>query len=196
MKKIDIILSLVTGEGVAWLFFWFLKGSQFSSIAWLLPIIFPFLSLFCLWISYLLGKKYIVIFQLAKFVLIGAFFALLDILVLNILLKSFGITHGLDYSVFVGVSFVVATTLKYGADKYWAFEQKESGKAAMEFGSFFIITLISGGIQIAIATLIVNTIGPRFGISDYVWANIGKIGGIVVASAWNFLGYKFIVFKK
>jgi len=196
MKKIDIILALVAGEGVAWLFFWFLKGSQFSSFAWILPILFPFLSLFCLWIAYLIGKKHIVVFQLAKFVLIGALFAFLDILILNILLQWFGITKGAAYSVLVGISFVVATTLKYVADKYWAFEQKEGGKTAVEFGSFFIITLVSGGIQIGVATLIVNVVGPLFGISPYVWANVGKIGGIVVASAWNFLGYKFIVFKK
>jgi len=196
MKKIDIILSLFTGEGVAWLFFWFLKGSQFSSFAWILPVIFPFLSLFCLWVAYTIGKRYIVVFQLAKFVLIGALFALLDILVLNALLKWFNITAGVAYSIFVGISFVVATTLKYIADKYWAFEQKDTGKAAVEFGSFFLVTLVSGGIQIGAATLIVNVIGPQFGISPYVWANVGKIGGIFIASAWNFLGYKFIVFKK
>jgi putative flippase GtrA len=49
---------------------------------------------------------------------------------------------------------------------------------------------------VAIASFIVNVIGPQFGISSLIWANIGKIGGIIGAFIWNFLGYKFIVFKK
>jgi putative flippase GtrA len=121
---------------------------------------------------------------------------LIDLVILNVLLESFGITEGAVYTVLVGVSFIVATCLKYVADKYWAFEKKEGTGAGSEFGKFFIITLISGFIQTGIASLIVNQIGPQFGASSMVWANVGKIAGIAVASIWNFLGYKFVVFKK
>lgn len=198
MKKIDIILALVTGEAVAWLFVWLIKNSAINIpyLSWILPISFPLLSLFCLWVAYLIGKKYIFVFQLAKFILIGAIFALFDLLILNSLMRWFGITEGIRYSIFVGVSFVIATSIKYVADKYWAFEKTEKAGVGIEFGSFFIVTLISGGIQVGVASLIVNIIGPMFGMSALVWANVGKILGITVASAWNFLGYKFIVFKK
>ncbi len=200
MKKIDIIISLITGEGVAWLFVWLLKGStvQLPFLSWLLPISFPFLSLFCLWISYLIGKKYIVVFQLAKFLLIGALFALFDLVILNGLMQWFGVTleTRIKYSIFVGISFVIATSIKYIADKYWAFEKKEGSKVGIEFTGFFIVTLISGGIQVGIASIIFYLINPMYGMSILAWANVGKILGIVAASAWNFLGYKFFVFKK
>jgi len=65
-----------------------------------------------------------------------------------------------------------------------------------EFSQFFVITLISGGIHVGVASLVVNVIGSQFGVSPFVWATVGKILGITVASVWNFLGYKFIVFKK
>jgi len=198
MKKIDVILSLITGLGVGILFAWLVKNSalNIAYLNWILPIFFPFLSLFCLWIAYLIGKKFLFVFQLAKFILIGALFALFDLVVLNGLMKWFGITEGAKYSIFVGVSFVIATSVKYAADKYWAFEKKEGSKVAREFIGFFIITLISGGIQVAIASLIVNVVGPMFGMSSLAWANVGKIVGITFASAWNFLGYKFFIFKK
>lgn len=198
MKKLDIILSLIAGEGVAWLFVLLLKNSALggSVLIWLLPFIFPFLALFCVYIAYLLGKKYIFVFQLAKFILIGAVFAIFDLLIFNTLLQWFGIAdQGTKYMILVGTSFVIATSAKYIADKYWAFEKKEGSKVGSEFGAFFIITLLSGVIQVAIASVVVKT-DPLFGMNVLAWANIGKISGILAASAWNFIGYKFIVFKK
>ncbi len=198
MKKLDVVLSLIAGEGVAWLFILMIKNSAAaaSALVWILPFFFPLFSLFCLWVAYLLGKKFIFIFQLAKFILIGAVFAIFDLIIFNLFLQWFGITDkGLKYSVLVGVSFVIATSVKYVADKYWAFEKKEGSRIGAEFGSFFVVTLISGVIQVGIALLVANS-NPLFGMNVLAWANIGKISGIIVASAWNFVGYKFIVFKK
>jgi len=198
MKKIDIVLSLITGEGVAWLFIWILKNSNIEAnlLYWALSIVFPFLALFCLWIAYSIGKKFVFVFQLAKFILIGAFFALFDLVILNFLMIYFGIAKGTGYLIFVTISFIIATTVKYIADKFWAFEKAEREQMGSELSRFFIITLISWGIQVGIAGLVVNTMGSQLGMSPLVLGNIGKIAGIAVASAWNFVGYKFIVFKK
>ena len=201
MKRIDIVLALITGEGVAWLFVWLIKNSpniNLPFLYWLLPISFPILAVAGIWISYLIGKRFLVVYQLAKFLLIGAFFAIFDLIILNALLEYFGISReeAVKYAVFVATSFIIATTVKYTADKYWAFEQKERKQMGVEFGKFFIITLVSGGIQVGIASLVFNVLAPLAGMTELVGANIGKISGIIVASAWNFIGYKFIVFKK
>jgi putative flippase GtrA len=198
MKKIDYILAAVSGLGLGVLAAWMIKGFGIimPALNFILPVLLPILAVFAIWVCYIIGKKYLFVFQLGKFLLIGIFFALIDLVFLNILLEIFHITAGTAYTVFVGVSFVIATSIKYVADKYWAFEKKEGEKMGTEFGKFFIITLISGVIQAAIASFVVNKIGPQFGASSMVWANVGKILGIAVASAWNFLGYKFIVFKK
>ena len=200
MKKIDIILALITGEGVAWLFVWLIKNSpniNLPFLYWLLPVSFPILAILGIWISYLIGKRYLVVYQLAKFLLIGAFFAIFDLIILNVLLEYFGISkgEGVKYAVFVATSFIVATTVKYTADKYWAFEKAGREQMGLEFGKFFAITLISGGIQVGVASFIFALAPSLFGMTELVAGNVGKIGGIIVASVWNFLGYKFIVFK-
>ncbi len=199
LKKSDIIVALITGEGVAWLFVFILKSSSLNIPYFnvILPVIFPIIAVFALWISYLIGKKFLFIFQLAKFLMVGALFALFDLLVLNGLMTWLGISEEqkIKYLIFVGISFVIATTIKYAADKYWVFKKTEKGKAGVEFGAFFIITLISGGIQVGIAGLIF-AMDPLLGMSPQAWGNVGKIAGITVASAWNFVGYKFLVFKK
>jgi putative flippase GtrA len=198
MKKIDYILAVISGLGLGILLAWMIKGFGIvmPALNFILPVLLPVLAVFTIWVCYIIGKKYLFVFQLGKFLLIGIFFALIDLIFLNVLLEVFHITAGTAYTVLVGVSFVIATSIKYVADKYWAFEKKEGEKMGTEFGKFFIITLVSGVIQAWIASFVVNTIGPQLGASAMVWANVGKIMGIAVASAWNFLGYKFIVFKK
>ena len=200
MKKIDAILALISGEGVSLLFVWLIKNSpniDLPFLYWLLPVSFPILAILGIWICYLIGKRYLVVYQLAKFLLIGAFFAVFDLIILNVLLEYFGISkgEGVKYAVFVATSFIIATTLKYIADKYWAFEKASREQMGLEFGKFFTITLISGVIQVGVASFIFVVAPSLFEMSELVAGNVGKIGGIIVASAWNFLGYKFIVFK-
>jgi putative flippase GtrA len=196
MKKLDAILAIAAGLGVGLLFSWFLKNEKVSSsLVWLLPIIFPILCIFALWVASLIGKKFLFVYQLAKFCVIGAFFAVFDLVILNSLMWYFGISTGLMYILFVSISFIITTSVKYIGDKFWAFEKNEKSNN-IEFGKFFIVTIISLAIQAGIAELVVNVWGPQGGISSATWANIGKMAGILVAMSWNFLGYKFIVFKK
>lgn len=200
MKKIDIVLSLITGAGVGFLFLWLIKNSAFNTpLIWFLPVVFPALALLGIWLAYLIGKKFLFVYQLAKFLLIGAFFAIFDLIIFNSLISWLGINKESGetmYSFIVASSFVIATCVKYIADKYWAFEKKGSEKAGKEFGIFFVITLISGVIQTIIATVVFEKVNPVFGLNTAAWMNIGKLSGIFIASAWNFLGYKFFVFKK
>jgi len=201
MKKIDIILALITGEAVAWLFLWLIKNSPAINLPflyWLLPISFPILAMVGIWISYLIGKRFLFVYQLTKFLLIGACFAIFDLIILNILLKYFGISkeETVKYAIFVTTSFIIATMVKYLADKYWAFEQLEKKEMGVEFSKFLVITLVSGGIQVGVASFIFAVLPSLIEMNELVAGNLGKIGGIVIASIWNFLGYKFIVFKK
>jgi putative flippase GtrA len=198
MKRIDLILSIITAEGVAGLFIWLIRNSPLNLpfLNWFFPILFPILAVFGIWIAEIIGRKFLFIYQLAKFVLVGAFFAVFDLIILNSLMAYFGITKEeiLKYSIFVIISFIVVTTFKYFANKYWAFEKMEKERMEKEFGIFFLVTAISGIIQVGVASLLFKFL--ILIVSPLLAGNAGKILGIVVASIWNFICYKFLVFKK
>jgi len=194
MKKLDVIIAFVIGELTA-LYFVFLFKDIYCGV-WFLIVIFPILSIVCLWIAYLIGRKYFFILQGAKFLLIGALGALIDLGVLNILIWISGISSGLLFPVFKGISFVVANCNKYFGHKFWVFEKKEMIGIKKEFGKFFLVSLGGLAINVTVASLIVNLIQPQFGLSETIWANVGGIIAALATVVWNFIGYKFIVFKK
>jgi len=197
MKKLDLVLGFLVGEGIALLFLWLLKKSDFK-IPFLEPFViflFPILTIFGIYLSFLIGKKFLFVYQLAKFALIGSFFALVDLTVLNFLMEWLKITSEaqLKYTLFAGISFVVATILKYFGDKYWAFEKTKKEKMHLEFTLFFVITLVSGLIQVGTASFLFKAFSF---LRPFLAGNFAKIGGIAVAFLWKFFGYKFLVFKK
>ena len=64
------------------------------------------------------------------------------------------------------------------------------------FQDFFLIAGISFLLNVSVASLLVNVLGPQFGLSQEIWANIGAIIAAFAALFCNFIGYKFIVFKR
>jgi putative flippase GtrA len=197
MKKIDIVLGLITGEITAWFFYILLKDIvRINNLGLILAVSFPILTVICLWLSWFLGKRFLWIFQMAKYLLIGVLATIADLGVLNLLMWISGVATGVSFSAFKGISFVMATTAKYFGDKFWAFEKTERAGMGKEFSQFFIVTLIGLGLNVGAASLVVNVIGSQFGMSEKLWANVGGIAAAFAVTAWNFIGYKFFVFKK
>ncbi len=203
LKKSDIILALFIGEITACYFIYILKNSSlaktiphFLNFLWSLIFVFPILTLIGIYIAFLIGKRFLFVFQLAKFALVGVIATIVDLGILAFLIRASGIEAGIWYSVFKGTSFLVATCSKYLGDKLWAFEKKEMEGVGEEFAKFFLVTLGGLLINVGIASFVVNIIGPCFGIGKELWANLGGIIAAFGTVIWNFSGYKFIVFKK
>jgi putative flippase GtrA len=168
-----------------------------------LIIVLPILAVAGMWVAVFIGKKIAVIYQLAKFVLVGALNTFLDWGVLNLLMFLVGIYSGGLYVFFKGISFLVSCTSSYFWNKFWTFKKSsddivaaEEKTQSAEFIQFFIVSIIAMSLNLAVATLLVNVIGPQFGASKALWANFGALAGTLVGMTWNFLGYKLIVFKK
>ena len=203
MKKIDAIIAAAVGEITAIYFVNLFSEKGFveklgaaGEFLWILMIIFPILSAFCLWIASLIGKKFVSVYQLAKFLLVGVMATIFDLGTLSFFISITQISYGIAFDIFKGTSFIIATVLKYIPDKFWAFKKRETANVKKEFSQFFIVTIVGFVINVSIAHLIVNQIGPQFGFPEKLWANFGGIGATIVTFAWNFIGYKFIVFKK
>lgn len=162
MRKSDILAALVIGEVSAWLALLIFKNIRLElPFWWGLPIILPVLSVIGLFVASILGKKLLIIYQAAKFLLIGILNTLIDLGILNFLILITGAASGLSFSAFKGISFLVAVINSYFWNKFWTFEKKETTKAKKEFVQFFIVALIGLGINVSIASLVVNVIGPE-----------------------------------
>ena len=198
MRKIDLFLSAVIGF-LNGLFLLLLLGQMEKKIpyAYLLPLAFAILGAIGMYIAILIGKKLSVIMQAAKFFLVGTLNTFIDIGVLNIFMKFSGISSGPLYSLFKTGSFLIATTNSYFWNKYWTFEKKEKvSQAGDEFLKFLVVSTVGLLINVGIATVVVNAIGPKFNLSKNAWATLGAIIAAFGAFLWNFLASKFIVFKK
>jgi len=126
-----------------------------------------------------------------RHIIVGAVADLADIGFFNLLFWVF------PFQILVkAVSFLIAATLKYFGNKYWAFRAPRSlGEVgdktpAGEIFVFLIITLVGLIINVAAFSVFVKMgSGPT-------WREISVILALLITAIWNFCGYKFIVFKK
>jgi len=59
-----------------------------------------------------------------------------------------------------------------------------------------IISVIGISINDAIVYGLATFTSPLFGLSAQMWTNVAKLFATAASMVWNFIGYKFIVFKK
>lgn len=209
-SRADIVVSLVVGELSAWLLIAIAKSLGIVGLfVWGLPIVFPLLCLFGLWIAALIAQKIAVIYQIAKFVLVGGFNTLVDwgILALMIFIFRryffiepqdalvnifiFGIVY---YSLYKAISFIIAATNSYFWNKFWTFKREATEGMGKEFVQFITVTFIGFLINVGIASAIFKYIIPFGNLNIDQWAIVAAVFATVVSMVWNFLGYKFIVF--
>lgn len=207
MKVIDIIFALICGRVMAWLAYDFFKGYgvDIGVWRWLMPVLLPIISLICLQLAYVIGKKILFVFQVAKFVLVGALATVLDLEFFKLsvwffsLFSSTVVMASLSMNILVTskvISFFLATCAKFWGNKYWAFEKSSKENWSKEIAKFFAVNLVGLIADVGFFLYFSKILGPQFGTPPEVWIKLSVILAAICAAAWNFLGYKFIVFKK
>jgi putative flippase GtrA len=196
MSKKDFIIALVVGEIVAWLIWpvWLNVGFGYWNLRWALLIILPIISLIALWLASLVGRFVPVIWQFAKFGLIGVLNTLLDFGVLNLLSYLTKVYSGPTLVLLNVFAFLAANINSYFWNKSWTFSSRAKN-AASEFGKFFLVSIIGFAINSLILWFLTTLMHPLGGLSPQLWENAAKIVATVVYTIWNFIGYKLLVFK-
>ena len=203
-RKSDILSSVILGEIVA-IFLIFISKNLERDVPildilvrsrWLIFLIVPVLATIGVYGTFYAGRRNPVLFQFGKFITIGLSNSAIDFGILNLLIFLTDIERGYLYSLFKAASFMFAVTNSYLWNKFWAFESSNTKGTGKEFFQFVAISGVGFGINVVVASFVVNVIGPVGEISPRLWANIGAFAAIVITVFWNFLGYKFIVFKK
>ncbi|HRZ95418.1 MAG TPA: GtrA family protein [Candidatus Moranbacteria bacterium] len=208
MSKKDYSLSFIAGLFIGLLFLPVLYAAKPELYAKFSLFIIPFFIIavpFGLAIAHLISRKITVVWQIGKFGVTGVLNVLVDMGVLSIMTFMFRAYFSIDsktaifgalsfltfYSIFKSISFIVANINSYLWNKYWTFNQ-EGGKKT-EFVQFFIVSVVGFVINVLVASLVFKSIsGFSADQAGLIGAAMGSIAGLV----WNFLGYKFIVFKK
>jgi putative flippase GtrA len=137
--------------------------------------------------------------QFLKFALIGALNTLVDFAVLNLLIVLFGGDQNANlYVFFKAISFVAAVINSYFFNKFWVFRSAQAGLKPKTQGLlFFVISTMGFVLNVAVfsASLFFLT-STMYGVSHVqIVSNVAALAGTIVVLMFNFIGYKFIVFK-
>lgn len=144
-------------------------------------------------------KRYPIIPQFTKFAMIGFMNFFIDLAILNLQMFASGKSAGIYYTIFKSISFLCAVIFSYFFNKHWAFKDKKKTEQAKQFSQFLFISIIGMFINVSTASIVVNYIAPQIQfivLSGKIWGNLGAVGGAATGLIWNFIGYKFWVFKK
>lgn len=164
---------------------------------WYLVILFV-CSCLAVWVYgfYFFASKWPTAMQFGKFIAVGQSNAAIDIGILNLLILITDIDSGLYYSLFKATSFIFAVVNSFMWNKFWSFDSKEKDGMGRQFVIFIAVSLVGLVINVSVASFVVNYIGPQWGISTKLWANVGVLSSTIFNIIWDFYGYKRFVFKK
>jgi putative flippase GtrA len=210
LTKRDIYLGLLAGLIIGLIALPVLKAAQQSLFDQVAVFLVPFFLLAVpigLVIASWISKKIAIVWQLSKFIVIGGMNTLLDLGVLSLVTFAFRSFFNIEskatiifaitfYSLFKATSFIVANISSYYWNKYWTFQKDSSEEDGAKFIQFFLVSIVGFLINVVVASYVFKAIQPFAGMNSDQWGLIGAAAGAIVGLAWNFLGYKFIVFKK
>ena len=203
LKKTDVLLAFVIGSVSALIIVLIAKNLavEIPAIEIALRfktsflIVFPLSCVAFLIASYYISRIISVVYQFAKFILVGGLNFLIDMGILNFLIFYTGISAGLTQSAFKGFSFIVAVINSFVWNKFWTFEHSKTRTLGKEFFQFLLVSTAGFIINVGVDYVLVNVIYPFGGVQTKSWAQFSAMIASIIALFWNFIGYKFIVFE-
>ena len=141
------------------------------------------------------------LFQFIKYALVGAINVIIDIIVLNILSYTTGITSGKMLFVFNIIAFSVYSICGYILNKKFTFKQASSEKAYFQYALVLFFSMILNGIMLVLLTSFNPLITIFHGEVDIVklnhlWFNICILIDSMTVGMLGFIINKSFVFNK
>ena len=198
MRKLDAFLAAIIGLICGFILprVAFFEGIFPEQLLKYFPVLLPILSLFGIWFLVTVFKKTLTLIQFGKSFLVGILNSAIDMGVFDFLTRFFSVALGWWPIFFKVISFTCGAINSYFWNKFWAFEKKDTQNKPREVVQFFSITIIGLLIHTLVIYIVINIVGVKLEVSERMWASIGNMLAIFTGFVWNFLGYKFIVFKK
>jgi len=196
MQRRDLLLSLAAAFLIAlYLLPTLINTNLIFKIPQPLLLLFvalPILTPIAIFIAWYIAKKNKLLWQLAKFALVGVLNTAIDFGILNFFIGMTGVASGAGIILINTTSFSTALVNSYFWNRDWVFGQTKKSN----FLTFMLVTLIGLSINTGVVYILTTYIQPILVTSPTLWANLAKVAATVLSLIWNFTGYKLIVFKK
>lgn len=135
------------------------------------------------------------LYQFGKFFLVGGFNFLLDATILNFFLFATKLTTGLPQTGFKSASFSLGIISSYLWNKHWTFLASSRENKGKEIYQFIAISAVGFSLNVGLDYVFVNMMSSFWNMKPILWAQFSAVMAGAIAMFWNFLGYKFVVFK-
>ncbi|HYF10447.1 MAG TPA: GtrA family protein [Candidatus Paceibacterota bacterium] len=133
--------------------------------------------------------------QFVRYGVIGVLNTLLSLTIFNLLMSATGVTRGYLITVFSVITFVIVISHAFLWNKFLVFRSEELAGAHREYTRFFLVSGTTALVNVVVISLLVNVVGPLWGIAPKLWANIAVLSTVPISVFGNFFGYKFLVFR-
>jgi putative flippase GtrA len=130
----------------------------------------------------------VLVHEIAKFGVVGLAGFIVQLGIQNALYPG----HGLSAVESVVIATVIATTVTFLGNRYWAFKHRQGKGMAHESALFIIFNLVGLLIQTAVVYVVVHGLHH----SDRLSYNIATIIGIAIATVFRLICYRKFVFHQ
>lgn len=157
---------------------------------------FMVLAFLGLWIAKLLVVRVPILWQFAKFGLVGVGNTAINFGIVNVLVLITGVNKGWPVYFFAALAFAGALMNSYIWNSHWSFKEHSAPqRTTKEFIEFFLVTFIGLQINSIIVYAITTHVAPIGNISPQRWVNVANVIATLAVMFWDFGGFKYIVFR-
>lgn len=213
LSRKDFLYGISAGFFIGLLFLPILRTASPHLYGLLFPFVVPFFLVATpsgLLAADIIGRKVPIIWQMAKFGVIGVLNSFFDLGILSGLTILFHMLFLADatttvsigsmmavsaYSLYKTASFVAANVNSYFWNRHWTFDTGPKKKNRSEFLQFFAVSIVGLILNVSASSAVFRIGTGASGLTGDQWGLVAGLAGIFAGLAWNFVGYKFIVFK-
>jgi putative flippase GtrA len=215
LPKKDFLFGISAGFFIGLLFLPVFRTASASLYGKLALYVVPFFLVAVpagLSVAALVGRKIPIIWQIGKFGVIGVLNSFFDLGILSgitILFHSLfqvdaettirigGIVTISCYTAYKTTSFMVANVNSYFWNKWWTFGvEPEKKDCRSEFPRFFAVSIVGLILNVSASSFVFRVGTGIDGMTSGQWGLVAALVGIFAGLAWNFVGYKLIVFRR
>lgn len=139
--------------------------------------------------------------QFIKYALVGSINIIIDVIILNILSYTTGITRGKMLFVFNLIAFSVYSVCGYALNKRFTFRETSSEKAYIQYASVLFFSMLLNSFMLVLLTSrnpLIHLVHKHRNIIklNHLWFNICILIDSITIGFLGFLVNKFFVFNK